>query len=116
LEAGVVVVVVVVVVVPAALELPLVGRARGKKAIVLYCGGVNIVLACGIIRSDVRKNHLLGRETHSLSSVCGSLRFAGGHEDWREDSTTSLSSCSGRKHESSFTKQGPNTMLRITTV
>lgn len=80
----------------------------------LCCGGVSIVLGCGIIGSDVREIHLLGRETHSLSSLCGSLRFEGGHEDWREDSTTSLSNSSGRKHESSFTKQSPNTLLRIT--
>jgi hypothetical protein len=63
------VVVVVLVVVSAALELPLTGRAKGKTAIMLCCGGVNVVLACGAFRSDVRKIHLLGRETHSLSSA-----------------------------------------------
>jgi hypothetical protein len=68
LEADVVVVLLVVVV-SAALELPLTGRARGKTAIMLCCGGVNVVLACGAFRSDVRKIHLLGRETHSLSSA-----------------------------------------------
>jgi hypothetical protein len=47
------------------LGLPLTGRARGKTAIVLCCGGVDIVLACSAIRSDVRKIHLLGREMHS---------------------------------------------------
>ena len=57
----------------------------------------------------MKRIRFLDRETQSLSSSCGSLKFGGGHEDWREDSTSSLSSSSRREHESSFTKQGPAT-------
>ena len=93
----------VVVVVSAALGLPLIGRARGKIAIVMCCGGVNTVLACGAIRSDLGRIHLLGREMRRLYCPEDGSRFEGGHEDWREDGTTGPSNSSERKHQSSLT-------------